>query len=250
MIANERYINILELVNQKGSITINEIIDLLNISKSTVRRDLNILDKEKKLIKVHGGAISNNSFHSIKEQSLKDKKMVNQPEKRLIAQKSSSLINSGDCVYIDSGTTTYQMATLIKEKNAIYITNSISIAKALLDKGFDTFMIGGKIKKNTEAIVGSFAKESIEKFNFSIGFFGTNGICLKNGYTTPDIEEAYIKQTALSKCRQAFILCDSSKFNLTFSTTFARLSEACIVTNKVDNDFIKGLKKETKVLEV
>ncbi|WP_250278386.1 DeoR/GlpR family DNA-binding transcription regulator [[Clostridium] colinum] len=251
MIANERYLKILNLLNSKGSITINEIVDLLNISESTVRRDLNTLDKEKKLIKVHGGAISNKSIYVTQEESLNHKKFINQDEKKEIAKKASTLIKPNDFVYIDSGTTTYEMTNFITEKSATYVTNSIPIAQNMIEKNFNVFILGGKIKPNTQAIVGSFAKECIKNFNFTIGFFGTNGISLKNSYTTPDIEEADIKKIAINKSNKVFVLCDSSKFNLVSSITFANIEDACIITNKFDDvSFLKSFKDKTKILEV
>lgn len=251
MIVNERYLKILNLLDDKGSITINEIVDLLNISESTVRRDLNNLDKQNKLVKVHGGAISNKNLYITKDENINNKKLINQDKKILIAQKAVSFIKPNDFVYIDAGTTTLEMINFIKEKNAIYITNGLPIAETLIKKEFETIMIGGKIKNDTEATVGSFSKNFIEKLNFTVGFFGTNGVSLKNGFTTPDLEESYIKAKALNKSNKAFVLCDDSKFNLVSSITFAQLKDACIITNKFNNTkLLEKLKKQTKVLEV
>lgn len=251
MIANERYLQILNLLNQKQSITINEITELLGISESTVRRDLTTLDKQKKLIKVHGGAISNKSLYIADEQSLTDKKLIKTTEKKAIAQKASSLIKPKDFVYIDAGTTTYQMVTYIKEKSATYVTNSIGIATYLLENGFNVLILGGKIKQNTQAIIGCFAKDYIKNLNFNIGFFGTNGVSIKNGYTTPDIEEADIKKIAMQKCNKSFVLCDNSKFELVSCITFAPLKDATIITNNsLNNSLLALFKEHTNILEV
>lgn len=251
MIANERYLKILNFLDAKQSVTISELVSLLNISESTVRRDLTILDKEKKLIKVHGGAISNKNTHIMQEESLEYKRFVNQDEKKIIAQRAASLIKPKDFVYIDAGTTTYEMISFINEKSATYLTNSIPIAQSLISKNLNTIILGGKIKCNTQAIIGSFAKEYLQNFNFTISFFGCNGISLKNGYTTPDIEEAIIKKTAIEKSDKSFILCDSSKFNLVSSITFASLKEAFIITTKIkDIKLLENLKEYTKILEV
>ena len=250
MIANERYLKILQLLQNKQSITINEITKLLNISESTVRRDLNKLDKQKKLIKVHGGAIANKDFYIKGEQSLEDKRLINLDEKNLIAKKASSFIAPEDFVYIDAGSTTHQMVEFIKEKSATYLTNSIDIATALLERGFNVLILGGKIKKNTKAIIGSFAREYINACNFNIGFFGTNGLSVNNGYTTPDIEEADVKKIALRKCNKAYILCDNSKLDLVSSITFADIKDATIITNQSKSPAINKLKQHTKILEV
>ncbi len=251
MIANERYIKILNLLNTKTSVTINEIATFLNISESTVRRDLNTLDKQKKLTKVHGGAISNKSLYKLEEQSIKNKKTISQNVKKNIAKKAASLIKENDIVFIDSGTTTYHIVNFLNQERAIYVTNSIYIAKDLIQKNFNVFILGGKIRNKTEAIVGTFATNILDKFNFTIGFFGTNGISLKNGYTTHDIEECNIKELAIKKTNTPYIICDNSKMNIITSFTFANLKDCSIITDKADNQiFLEKLKKQTEVLEV
>lgn len=251
MIANERYFKILELLNQKQSITINEMTKLLNTSESTIRRDLTVLHNQKKLIKVHGGAISNQNLYISGEQSLTDKKLICQNEKKDIAKKATEFISPNDFVYIDAGTTTYQMVHFIKEKSATYMTNSINIATYLTENDFNVFIVGGQIKSTTQAIIGCFAKDYIQNFNFNVGFFGTNGISIQNGYTTPDIEEASIKKIAMSKCGKRFVLSDNSKFDLVSSVTFGDLKNATIITNISKNSTILNLMKQhTKILEV
>lgn len=251
MIANDRYLKILNLLDEKQSITINEIVEFLNTSESTVRRDLSVLDKEKKLIKVHGGAISNKRYHITKDQNIYTKQFVNVDEKRIIAKKAASIITEKDFVFIDAGSTTYQMIEFITEKKASYMTNSVSIAKALADKNFNVIVLGGKIKENTQAIIGTYAIDYLKKFNFTLGFLGVNGVDIKSGYTTPDIEEANLKKVALKNSHKAFILCDSSKISLVSSVTFASLKDAYIITTKVnDEEIFKEIKKHTNVLEV
>lgn len=95
-----------------------------------------------------------------------------------------------DYVYIDSGTTTEMMIEFIREKNATYVTNAVSHAKGLVRRGLKVLLIGGELKENTEAIVGADAILHIQKYHFSKGFFGTNGVNMKLGFTTPDVREA------------------------------------------------------------
>lgn len=251
MIASERYLKILNLLAQKDTATISEISDLLGISESTVRRDLITLSKQNKLIKVHGGALAKDSFSPYKEKSLSYKKYFNQNEKLEIAKKASSLISPGDFVYLDSGSTTYHMIDFLLKQNITYVTNSISIASEMLNQNFNVLILGGIVKPNTRAVIGGVAKKMIEKFNFSIGFFGTNGISFDRGFTTPDIQEAEIKKIAIKKCDKAFVLADISKFNLVSSITFSNLEDTYIITNKLkDSKLLNKLQQYTKVLEV
>lgn len=91
----------------------------------------------------------------------------------------------------------------------------------LIHKGMQTYIVGGKIKPLTEAVVGAEAIKSINCFNFTKAFMGANGIDIGSGFTTPDIEEGLIKETAINKSYMAFVLADHSKFRRVYSVTFA-----------------------------
>jgi DeoR family fructose operon transcriptional repressor len=106
-------------------------------------------------------------------------------------------------------------------------------------------MIGGNVKLNTKAIVGSHAVKCLSKFRFDKCFIGTNGIHLKSGFTTPDCEEASIKKCAIDNSKTAFVLADSSKFNEVSFVTFSQLDECIIITNKSTN--IDAYKKITEI---
>lgn len=247
MLTEERYAAILKLVDERKAVTVLELMDKLHSSESTVRRDLTALHKMGKLNKVHGGATSLVNNYSIEEEEISAKYSLNVPEKRQIAKCAAALIKSKDFVYIDAGTTTEMMLDYITEKNAIYVTNAVGHAKKLAQKNLQVYVIAGKFKASTEAIIGSEAVSSLQRYNFTIGFFGTNGISLKNGYTTPDIDEARIKTEAMAKCKQNYILADYSKFNKISTVTFGRISSAAIITNTLQDKQYQTL---TRVLEV
>lgn len=97
-------------------------------------------------------------------------------------------------MYIDAGTTTELMIDFLTEKGAVYITNGISHARKLMNAGYRVFLLGGEMKAVTEAIIGEDALENLEKYNFTKGFFGTNGVDLEKGFTTPDPKEAAVKK--------------------------------------------------------
>ena len=100
-------------------------------------------------------------------------------------------------------------------------------------------LIGGELKGSTEAVIGSQAMQMLKNYHFTKGFFGTNGISSKAGYTTPDINEALVKKAAMQKCSKSFIVCDSSKFNTISAVTFASFREATVVTNLCPAEFSK-----------
>jgi len=131
MLSEKRRGDILKLVGQKKSVTVQELKNALDASESTIRRDITSLSKEGKLIKVFGGAIAVEGAPSSKELTVGQKEAINKEEKLRIARYAASLIRPGDYVYIDSGTTTGYMLEFIKEKDATYVTNAVSHAKTL-----------------------------------------------------------------------------------------------------------------------
>lgn len=156
-------------------------------------------------------------------------------EKRSIAKLAAALIGQEDFVYIDAGTSTASLAEAISEREAVYVTNGILHAKCLAEKGCRVFLPGGELKEDTQALVGGAAVEWLNKYNFTKGFFGTNGIHLEKGYTTPDISEALVKEAAMKRCREAYVLADSSKFGHVSSVTFARFEDAQIITDHISD---------------
>ena len=230
MLTEKRHEIILQLLRKKGSITVNEIKDELGISESTIRRDLNTLDEEGRLVKVFGGAVSVNYGFSGKEPTVSQKKEINLETKKSIARYAAALIEPDDFVYIDAGTTTDLMIDFITVRQAVFVTNAITHAKKLAQKGCTVYILGGEFKTVTEAIVGEEAVSSVEKYNFTKGFWGANGISMQRGFSTPELKEALVKKRSMENCRDCYILADDSKFNQISSVTFAPFESAKIIT--------------------
>ena len=191
------------------------------------------------LIKVHGGAVSKHTVYSSTDEKVSNRKEQNREAKVKIARYAASLIEEGDFVYIDASTTTELMIEYISVKTATYVTNAITHAKKLADQGFNVYLIGGEFKAITEAIVGEEAVENLEKFNFTKGFWGTNGISIKRGYTTPELKEALVKRRSMKNCRECYIVTDDSKFNQISSVTFAPFESATVITTEITQTMFK-----------
>lgn len=238
MLGEERQNTIVNLVEEHKSISVQELTSYLNASESTIRRDLNILDAEGKLIKVHGGAMAKDRSYKTLDDAVESRKTMNLDEKIAIAKYAASLITKNDMVFLDAGTTTELMIDYITEKDVTFVTNAISHAKKLSQKGFDTYVLAGRFKNLTEAIVGEEAVMCLDKYNFTKGFFGVNGITVKNGFTTPDVKEALVKTKAMEKTKEKFVLADTSKFSQISAVTFGNFNSARIITcENVDNSF-------------
>ena len=240
MLLRKRHQEILRLLENRKSVTLQELMEEFSASESTIRRDLTALHKEGKLVKVFGGAVlAGDTFHT-KDEKVSNREEINRTEKIKIARYAASMIKKDDFVYLDAGTTTGYMIDYIQERSATYVTNGVSHARRLAAMGFKTMIIGGELKESTEAVVGGEALNSLEKFHFTIGFFGANGITKKNGYTTPDVSEALVKQKAMEKSQKKYMLCDAAKFGNVCSVTFGEFSSAIILTNYVPKNIYEN----------
>ena len=247
MLTEERHKLILEELNKNSVVYVHELVKMLDTSESTIRRDLNYLHSEGKLKKVHGGATLIEKEFNTKDDNISIRENLNIENKAIIAKYAASLVMNNDFVYIDSGTTTNLIIDYLTEKNAVYVTNGINQAKKLLSKGFATYIIGGEVKSSTEAIVGVVAINSLKKYNFTKGFFGTNGISDYRGFTTPDIKEALVKKEAIKRTRNAYILADKTKFNEISCITFAEIDKCVIITTELEDNIYLN---KTDVVEV
>lgn len=247
MLTEERYSIILNYLADKKVATVAELTALLESSDSTVRRDLHALHRMGKLCKVHGGATAVENNYLSREDDVQTKTDMCIEEKRSIARYAATLIEPDDFVYLDAGTTTLQMIDFLTETRATYITNGIQHAARLTAKGFVAYIIGGRLKSTTEAVIGTEAIRNLSYTNFNKGFFGTNGISTKAGFATVDFSEANVKREAFSRCHQRFVLADSSKFKRIFPVSFAPLEGATIITDKLTDAKYREL---TTIIEV
>lgn len=249
MLTEERFAKIVKIVNQEGTVTVLELAQAIGISESTIRRDLNQLDKLGRIRKVHGGATAAVLMSDGHERNMQEKYSRNIEEKRAIAAYAATLVHPNDFVFLDAGSTTEQMAEYLEENTAFYVTNGITLAQKLAARGFKTMLLAGRVKASTDAVIGMEAVSSLSRYHFTRGFFGTNGITVAEGFTTPDLEEAANKRAAMEHCRQCYVLADNSKFDTLSNVSFGELSKAKIITTR-GNVRLKNYKQHTEVIEV
>lgn len=247
MLTEERHQLILEKLKESSTLTVSELVEVLDTSESTIRRDLTTLNEKGLLKKIHGGAMLNEEDTTHIEYQMDRKQTMNIKEKISIAKKAASLITDGDTIYVDAGSSTELMIDYIVAKDVVAVTNGIGHAKRLLQKGINTIIIGGTIKAVTEAVVGVNAVVELDKYHFARGFFGANGVSAAKGYTTPDLEEAMVKKRAIGKCNQAYVLADHTKINKASFIRFADIEQAILITDDKVSD---KLHEETDIIEV
>lgn len=230
MLTEQRYEEILRLVSERKSITVTEICERFGISESTARRDINALDQAGRLVRVFGGAVASELTFESKEPTVAQKQDCNVDEKQRIAQCAASRIEPNEFIYLDAGTTTGCLLEYLTETSVTVVTNAVVHAQRLAARGIRVYLIGGELKSSTEAVVGNQAMNTLRSYHFTKGFFGANGVSRSAGFTTPDANEALIKQTAMEQCRECYVLADASKFDNVSSVTFGDFSDAEILT--------------------
>ncbi len=231
MITEERYDKILSLLEKEQYVTASDLSKRLFVSLPTIRRDLAELQRRNQIIRSHGGAKMIQSEHIVAP--LNFRKTVHANEKRTLCRAAAELIRDNDIIFIDSSTTTLQMADFISEKKQItVITNGIPLATLLVKKGIKTYCTGGEIFENSLAHFGSFAEEFIQRFNIDTLFFSCHGVSEKGMLADPSLPETQIRKTAILQSRKTVFLCDETKFLKTTPYNLIPIQSIdCIITN-------------------
>ncbi|SHJ22967.1 transcriptional regulator, DeoR family [Clostridium amylolyticum] len=244
MFAEERQNNIAKLLKDKSSIRVNELSEIFNVSESTIRRDLQEMEERNLLMRTHGGAVGVNRTNF--EPNFIDKKNEREADKVHIAEIAATMIEDGDTIILDSGTTTLEIAKRIKAKSLTVITNSIDIAAELsLKEGVETIVAGGSLRVSTRAMVGHIAENTFRNFRVDKAFIGTNGISIEEGITTPNMVEAQTKKAMINCARKVIVVADSSKFtNVSFAVICPVKAVTSIITSEdIDKTIIKSFEE-------
>ena len=246
MLKSKRKQLILEKVTKDKFVSLEHLVKALDTSESTVRRDLDELESERKLRRVHGGA---ESLHFLQEEeSNQEKSIKNIQEKTRIAQKAASLIQEYDVIFIDAGTTNELLVNELHDPSVTVVTNSIHHATKLVERNIPTVIIGGVVKRSTDASIGGVALNQIGQLNFDKAFIGMNGI--DDGFfTTPDMEEGAVKRAILENAKRTYVLADASKLGNTSFAKVAPVSRARLITNQTESEVIQKIKEKTEVIE-
>jgi len=232
----ERQDKIVKYIEKVEKATIEDIMSLLKISRSTVRRDLMDIGRKNLIIRTRGGALKKKYFKY--ESSLNEKKDLNLDKKKKIAQIIKRFINEGDIIYISGGTTTLELAKILFDiKDLIVFTNAINILLELANNsGIEIKLVGGDFRKKTFSMVGQEAINYLDRYNFDKAFMGVNGISVSEGLTTPNELEAIVDREVIKGSKEAFILADETKFGAVAFSTICKIEDVdYIITNNLPN---------------
>jgi DeoR/GlpR family transcriptional regulator of sugar metabolism len=211
MLKKERQAYILHQVNLHNRVLSSLLCTEINVSEDTIRRDLQELAEEGKVIKVHGGALS----HSFNEVHFPSNGVYSQNQKKKIAQKAINLISNGMFILTSGGTTIMEMArSLPPQLKATFISGSIpAILEYMHHPNIEVILIGDKISKNSKITVGSEAIAKIKQVKADICFLGTNAIDPEHGITDNDWEVVQLKKAMIESSKKVVCLSIAEKVN-------------------------------------
>ena len=237
-----RRAKILDELEKKGQVSVNELSKMFDISAVTIRNDLSQLEKQNMLIRARGGAIKIKFQRMAIDPSISDKQKEFQREKQLIAKEAVKLIEEGDTIVLDSGTTTTEVAKNLEQfKSLTIITNALNIASILSEyEGISIFMPGGSLRKKSLSLVGVLADENFEKFYCDKLFLGADGFNTTHGMSTPNSEEAHLNQIMIKNSKKVIVVADSRKFERRRFAFIGPISNIDVVVTD------SGIKEEDK----
>jgi len=230
----------LSQIKEKGFAAVEDLAEKFDVSVITIRRDLDQLESDGLIERTHGGAIY--TRHIASESPYKVKNIRNHKLKTAIGRRAAKIADAGDTVFVNSGSTTFQIImALLNLPDIRIITNNIT-AVLEADPGPDNqlLLIGGQYRFNSGCTIGSFAAEMIRGLNVSKTFIGADGISLKSGITSPIAEEAAVTRMMIERTAGAVIVAaDSSKVGSvsTFSTASLEQADYLVTDNNFDESF-------------
>ncbi len=216
MLSLERQNEILEILGQKKSATVEELAGELFVSGATIRRDLRAMEKQGLIKRSHGGAMLFKS--SAEESAFAIREQENTQAKRTIARLATKLIKNGDSVFIDSSSTVGYVIPLLTTFKYLSVTTT-GLRNALLLSQTDNvkiYIAGGEIQNHSNSISGTDTMDFISRIHADIAIVSCTGISVKNGITDASIEQAKLKQQMKKNSSKIAVLCDSTKFDKVF----------------------------------
>jgi DeoR/GlpR family transcriptional regulator of sugar metabolism len=240
----QRRQQILNLLQETGTLNVSQLADRFSVSVVTIRKDLDDLESEDLLQRTFGGAVF--SHRSRFNRSFLERAQEHHREKWAIAAAASSYIKDGDTIMLDAGTTTLALAEYLKThiKSAFIITCSVPAALELSSAGYDILLLGGTVRNKSLALLGRETLTIIERYRADKVFLGSTGFTVEMGHTTPNPDDAQIKEALLRAANESYVLVDSSKYGHRCLTSFARLRDVDLTIT--DNNLSRS---KAKVLE-
>jgi DeoR family transcriptional regulator of aga operon len=212
MLSEERRRAILEMLNREGRVLVQELGRRFNTSQVTIRKDLEALHAHGLIHRTHGGALPAREG-ALEDPTLREKEKLHRREKLRIAEAAATMVQEGQVVILDSGTTTTGIARALRNfQNLTIVTNAVNIAAELSGSSVEVILTGGTLRKNSFSLVGPIAEETLRRLNADVLFLGVDGFDVHYGLSTPNLLEAKVNHTMVEVAKRTVAVCDSSKF--------------------------------------
>lgn len=241
---------ILEYAQEKGSVQIKELTSYLGVSEATIRRDLDELDAQGLLERTHGGAVIKNSTTSFERQQQEKMKIMSEEKKR-IARKAASFIRPGETIVLDSGSTTYYLASLLSDiPDLTIITYDLFIASNIILHPTSTMVVTGGVRRKgfNNVLLGSMVEDYIRNIHADKVFLGADAIDYEFGISNTNLHEASIKKLLINAGNKVFLIADHSKLDRMALIRVCDLSDidALIIDDVNDESIINKLEQKVK----
>ncbi len=248
---SERQMAILEYLNQETTASVAVLSQKFNVSEMTIRRDLDWLEDQGYLRRIYGGAMATDlasfalAFQARAEQFLEEKKRIG----RAVAE----MIQHGESVILDAGTTVLQVAKHLRDKHITVVTNSLPVLLELSPiTTIEVFMIGGVFSRSALATVGTQVGEFLKKIWVDKLFLGVEGVDVSSGLTVPDVLEAHNKKCMIQSANKVYVLADHSKLGRSALHSIVPLSDVDVIVtdNGASEEMVARLKEHLGVIVV
>jgi DeoR family transcriptional regulator of aga operon len=239
----ERRSKILNLLHTEGRVQVEQLVEAFGVSEVSIRKDLAVLEERKLLVRVKGGAIVLHQTGDFDDLSISSKQRLHAREKQLIGKYAAALIHDGDRIIFDSGTTTMEVAkNLDGFNNLTVITNALDIAITLNNYNrFSVIVLGGTMRAVSHSTVGMISESALKNIFCDKLFLGVDSVSIKDGISTPSLEEASLNQAMIGAAKEVIAVFDSSKFG---RRTFAHIAPLDKITAIVTDNHISPELKE------
>lgn len=227
MYAEERHRTIVNLALRYDRVSVADLAERFDVTTETIRRDLDALDKRGILRRVHGGAVVAENV-ALVETALTEREPAFVAQKTRIAQAALTYLPpASSTVLFDSGTSVARLAAAVAPGSlGTVVTNSVPVAAqlALANGGTQVHLLGGRVRGLTQATVGGETVAALGRLRCDVAFVGANGVSVAHGCSTPDPDEAAVKEAMVASARKVIVLADSSKIGVELLVTFAPIA--------------------------
>lgn len=226
MTTYERRQSLLDVLRKQPGLRVPELAQTLEVSEGTVRNDLNALEDEGRLKRVHGGAVLNDQ-DQFKNNSFLLRFQKNAAAKLAIAREAAVLVNDGDSILLDASSTAYYLARELSDRKKLRVmTNGFEVARELAQNSSNTvILIGGVVNNDSSSVTGLLSEKIIAEMHIEKAFFSCSGFSLERGMTEVHFAEAQLKRKAIESSQQVIAMVDSTKFGKEDLTPFARIDQ-------------------------